>query len=280
MKIRINYLNDTSNADKNARPNRASESRRRGAVEDSDRAANPKQTESPVKEELKFSNILDSATKIQKNDSREDDCGEERRDDEKKDRLREKESADFAGGDGKSEKYESSSGGGQFGGQSGFGERGSVGNLHLGEVFAARSILHIADLERLISTIRAQSLLGGRREIILQMRRSVLEGLQVKIITDQAARVQIEFLAANEKVRAEIEKHSPELAKILRGRGINLETLKTAVRSDEESKNSSNSDALIEEIKAEKNSPVSFDETVLDNTFAEKPDEKGSIYQA
>lgn len=277
MKIRINYLNDTSNANKNDKTNWASESRRRNTVEDSDSAVQTKQTESPVKEELKFSNILASATKIQKNDSRDDEAGEERRDDEKKERLRDKESTDSAGGDSKSEKYDSSAGG-QFGGQSGFGERGNVGNLNLGEVFAARSILHIADLEKLISTIRSQTLLGGKREIILQMRRSVLEGLQVKITTDPSTKVQIEFLAANEKVRAEIEKHSTELAGILRGRGINLETLKTIVQGENE--NSSEQNSAVSETDFDKNSPITSAEDLSENTFAEKTDEKGNIYQA
>lgn len=277
MKIKVNYLNDTSNANKNDKPSWASESRRRTHLDESESAAKTKQTESPLKEEMKFASILTSAAKSTKTNQRDEDSSDNRREDEKKERLRDKESADSAASDGKTEKYDSS-GGGQYGGQGGFGERGNVGNLNLNEAFAARSILHIADLERLISTIRSQSLLGGKREMILQLRRSVLEGLQVKITTDPTSKVQIEFLAANEKVRSEVEKHSEELAGILRGRGINLETLKTTVRSDSEESNSSNSgdSSFIAEI----NNDSAESETLDDNTFGDSTEDKDTIYQA
>lgn len=279
MKIKVNYLNDTSNTNKNEKSNWTSESRSRTHFEESDSAAKTKQTESPLKEEMKFASLLTSAAKTNKPNQRDEDSGDNRRDDEKKERLREKESADSSVGDGKSEKYDSS-GGGQYGGQSGFGERGNVGNLNLSETFAARSILHIADLERLISTIRAQSQLGGKREIILQLKRSVLEGLQVKITTDPSTKVQIEFLAANEKIRSEIEKHSEELTGILRGRGINLETLKTTVRSDSGKEDSSDSDYAAPVSETTSGTGTVGGETSEDNTFIDTDDEKTAIYQA
>lgn len=279
MKIKVNYLNDTSNANKNDKPNWASETRRRTHLDESESASKNKQTESPLKEEMKFANILTSTAKLNKSNQRDEDSSDSRREDEKKERLRDKESADSAASDGKTEKYDSS-GGGQYGGQGGFGERGNIANLNLSEAFAARSILHIADLERLISTIRAQSQLGGRREIILQLKRSVLEGLQVKITTDPTTKVQIEFLAANEKVRSEVEKHSEELAGILRGRGINLETLKTTVRSDSDESSSSNSNesSVVSEISSD--SKKEENEILADNTFGDSTENKNTIYQA
>lgn len=278
MKVKINYLNDTSNASKNDKPNWASEARRRNHVDDSESAAKTKQTDSPLKEEMKFANLLNSAAKLQKPGQRDDDSSQERREDEKKERMREKESSESAAGDGKTEKYDSS-GSGQFGGQSGFGERGNVGHLNLNDAFAARSILHIADLERLISTIRSQALLGGKREIILQLRRSVLEGLQVKITTDPTTKVQIEFLAANETVRSEIEKHSEELAGILRGRGINLENLKTTVNSGGEEKGSSSNETSFV-LNVGKDSVTEESRLLDDNTFDDSPENKDTIYQA
>lgn len=278
MKIKVDYLNDTSNANKNDKPSWASEARRRTHLDESESAAKTKQTESPLKEEMKFANLLTSAAKLNKTNQQDDDSSDSRREDEKKERLRDKESSESVG-DGKTEKYDSS-GGGQYGGQGGFGERGNVGNLNLNESFAARSILHIADLERLISTIRSQSLLGGKREMILQLKRSVLDGLQVKITTDPTSKVQIEFLAANEKVRSEVEKHSEELAGILRGRGINLETLKTTVKSDSEENSSSDSESSssVSEIS---NDAVSIgSETLDDNTFGDSTESKDTIYQA
>lgn len=279
MKIKVNYLKDTSNADKNDKPNWASEARRRTHFDESESAAKTKQTESPFKEKMKFASLLTSAAKSTKTNQRDDNSSDSRREDEKKERLRDKESADSAARDGKTEKYDSS-GGGQYGGQSGFGERGNVGNINLNEAFAARSILHIADLERLISTIRSQSLLGDKREMILQLKRSALEGLKVRITTDPTAKVQIEFLAASEKVRSEIDKHSEELAGLLRGRGINLETLKTIVRSDSEDDSFSNSDNSFGLSEITSDSVSKEIESTEDNTFGDSAVDKNTIYQA
>lgn len=278
MKIKTNYLNEASNTNKNDKPNWVSESRRRNLADDSGVSQKLKQTDSPLKEEMKFANLLQSSAKAQKTNQSHDDSSQDRRDDEKKEKAREKESADNARGDGKTEKYDSSSGG-QFGGQSGFGDRGNINQLNLNDAFAARSILHIADLERLISTIRTQSALGGKREIIIQLKRSILEGLQVKVTTDPAAKVQIEFLAANEKVKTEIEKHSDELAGILRGRGINLDTMKTTVRSDSQSGEDSSADSSILAVDNNQ-SAKSDDDLLIDNTFDNSDDDKDTIYHA
>lgn len=278
MKIKVNYLNEASNADKKDKTNWAADARRHTSVDESESAAKTKQTDSPLKEEMKFASLLSSAAKTQKPNERDDDSSQDRRDDEKKERLREKESSESAAKDGKTEKYDSS-GNGQFGGQSGFGERGNIAQLSLSEVFAARSILHIADLERLILTIRSQTLLDGKREIILQLKRSVLEGLQVKITTDSTSKVQIEFLTANEKMRTEIEKNSIELASILRGRGINLETLKTSVSSDSKEKDSTSEETSpVSELNGESAEPEV--ELYGENTFEDSSENKGKIYQA
>jgi len=119
----------------------------------------------------------------------------------------------------------------------------------------------------------------------LQLKRSVLEGLQVKILTDPAARVQIEFLAANEKVRSQIESHSQELAEILRGRGINLGMLKTTVESSGGQQNGETSSF---EMQADgKISPESGnsgvlpnDELLADNTFNNRTETDGKFYNA
>ena len=56
----------------------------------------------------------------------------------------------------------------------------------------------------------------------------------MKITTGDAARVSVEFLAANENVRSQIENHSEELANILRGRGVNLQSLTTRLEADDQ----------------------------------------------
>lgn len=100
------------------------------------------------------------------------------------------------------------------------------------EAVGARSILHIADIERIVSTVRTQTLAGGVREVTLELRRSVLDGLRVKISLDGGGRVAAEFIAASERVRAQLDARSSELAEILRSRGINLASLRTTVSAD------------------------------------------------
>jgi hypothetical protein len=97
---------------------------------------------------------------------------------------------------------------------------------------AARAILHIADLERIVSTVRTQTLAGGVREVTVELRRSVLEGLKVKLSLDGAGRVSAEFIAASERVRAQLDARAGELAEILRSRGLNLSSLSTSVGAD------------------------------------------------
>ena len=93
----------------------------------------------------------------------------------------------------------------------------------------ARLILHIADLERIVSAVRTQALAGGVREVTLELRRSVLEGLRVKLSTDGAGRVTAEFLAASERVRAQVDARSSELAELMRSRGVNLAEVRSGV---------------------------------------------------
>lgn len=235
MKINTNYLKDNSDDNKNdRRANWVAQSRRQAVKNEETVAMKHRQAESPIKEETKFSGILESAVAPQKLKQTSDDAGEQRREDEKKDKknnaARDKDSADNAAVDNRIERN-SSQFGGSFGGNSGFG--GDVNqSVHLSENFAARSILHIADLERMISAVRKLTKLDGKREITLELRRSVMEGLKVKITTGDASQVQIEFIAANEKVRSQIENHSEELADILRGRGINLQSLRVSLNSE------------------------------------------------
>jgi hypothetical protein len=279
MKIKENYLHEALKADKNDKPSRNDEARRQNSVEHSDTANKFRQTDSPVKDEMKFANILQSSAKLQKNQQQED-SSEERRDDQKRDKkhaAHEKDSLETLAAEGKIEQFESF--GGQSGGQSGFGTGGNVGGLNLSDNFAARSILHIADLERLISTIRTQITLSGKREIILQLKRSVMDGLQVKIVTEQGAKVQIEFLAANEKMRSQIENHSEELAGILRGRGINLGSMSTLIAPDnqnDESPSDNKDKFQLESVKLSSHA----EDLSADNTFTNQTETDDRFYKA
>jgi hypothetical protein len=97
------------------------------------------------------------------------------------------------------------------------------------ETTPARSILHVADLERIVSSVRAQLVEGGRRVVTIELRRSVLEGLKVKLSADGAGRVTAEFIAASERLRSQIDARASELADLLRGRGVNLASLRASV---------------------------------------------------
>lgn len=270
MKINPSHRNDESEAKKNDRPNWQDEQRRRHLNGEADAATKYRQTESALKEETKFFSILEAAAKPQKIKQSGEDASREQSDDDQKDKqaaAREGDSETRGAGGDRVERNVSS-GGGQFGGSGGFGDGGVYQTANLNDNFAARSILHIADLERIISAVRTQTKIGGKREIQLELRRSVLEGLKVKITTDSAAQVQIEFLAANEKVRSQIENHSEELASILRGRGINLQSLRTMLDFNEAGKSPSPDDAgqVFSESKNTVNQSATDDSTG-ENTF-------------
>lgn len=269
MKINQSYWKENSDDKKSSRLSRAADARRQNTENEANAAAKHKQSESPIKEEMKFAGILKAANNPQKLKQTEEDSSQQRRDDDKKEKRRadgKKDASENPTNSDRIEQYNQSKGG-QFGG-GGFGAGGNINqSINLSENFAARSILHIADLERMISAIRTQSALGGKREIYLELKRSVLEGLKVKITIDPAARVQIEFLAANQKVRSQIESHSEELAEILRGRGINLQSLRTTIGAGTPENNSLQNDE-------NKTFPISDesanqpDNSNGDNTFA------------
>ena len=279
MKVKESYWHEAAKADKNRQSGRTNDPARRSqfSSEQASAANKNRQTDSPLKDEAKFAAILESSAKPQKNQRQEDSGDEQRRDDRRKEKKHaaEKDSAEqLLVSDGKTEKNESYGGQAGGGGQNSFGA--NIGQLNLSENFAARSILHIADLERLVSAVRSQINLGGRREIILQLKRSVLEGLQVKITTDPAARVQIEFLAASEKSRAKIAEHSGELREILSGRGVNIGSLSASLL-DSGGAHQRFSDAAENEIKKAEDAPENIDDD--GNTFSAPP-EDDKIYQA
>lgn len=115
----------------------------------------------------------------------------------------------------------------------GFEQRGQVREAgHSTEAAPARAILHIADLERLVAAVRTQLLSGGRQEVTLELHRSVLEGLRVRLTTDGQGRVNAEFIAASEKVRAQLDARAGDLNDLLRGRGVELASLRTTVAAD------------------------------------------------
>ena len=130
-------------------------------------------TESTASAERDFASVFDEV--VSRPEPREEESAEADR------RVsRESERAEDKGPTGRREEREGGSndaGGDGRGG--GFEHRASLRETAVAsEPTAARSILHVADLERIVSAVRSQVAEGGRHVVTIELRRSVLEGLQ------------------------------------------------------------------------------------------------------
>lgn len=106
---------------------------------------------------------------------------------------------------------------------------------------AARSILHVADLERIVSTIRTIETKNSQ-QVLISLKNSVLEGLQVKLTVDENGKLKAEFLALNEKIREQINSRKNELSEILKNRGIKFQELHVRTYSESEKQSAENVD--------------------------------------
>lgn len=168
-----------------------------------------------------FASVLEDVTRAAEHDDNE--SGEGERQDAKTSAHAERER--------EAKRREDRHDGGTGGG--GFEQRGQVRDAgHNSEAAPARAILHIADLERIVAAVRTQLLASGRQEVTLELHRSVLEGLRVRLTTDGQGRVNAEFIAASEKVRAQLDARAADLNDLLRGRGVELASLRTTVGAD------------------------------------------------
>jgi hypothetical protein len=178
--------------------------------------------------ERDFASVFDEV--VSRGERREDEAHEEG------DRRVSRET-ERAGREGEARLREEREGGSNNAGTEGRGGGGFEGRAALREVTpaadatSARAILHVADLERIVSAVRAQVVDGGRHVVTIELRRSVLEGLKVRLSTDGGRAVTAEFVAASEHVRSQIEARAGELAGLLRGRGVNLAALRTGVET-------------------------------------------------
>jgi hypothetical protein len=101
-----------------------------------------------------------------------------------------------------------------------------------------RPVLHNVDLNSIVTACHVQ-LSGGQHEVTLELSRSMLEGLRVKLTSDGAGRITADFLAATEGVKALLDGRSQELIDQLRARGINLAEFRSSVSADTNSRNDS-----------------------------------------
>lgn len=82
---------------------------------------------------------------------------------------------------------------------------------------AARSILHIADLERIVSTVRAETF-QNQKQVTIALKNSVLQGLQIKLTLTENGKVKAEFLALDKQIEKQLNQRKGELSEILKNR--------------------------------------------------------------
>ena len=139
----------------------------------------------------------------------------------------------------KRDSHSSNDGGGGFGQMSG-GVRETF--IASSDTINARAILHIADLERIVSVIRTKIQTGQQREVLIELKNSVLDGLKIRLTaTVEGNRVSAEFIAATERVKTQLDARLSDLSDLLRSRGVALDRLKTSLSSDQSNDERSNS---------------------------------------
>jgi hypothetical protein len=82
---------------------------------------------------------------------------------------------------------------------------------------AARSILHVADLERMVAFIRSETF-RDRKEILIALQNSILKGLNIRLSLRADGSLSAEFRSKDFSTRGKLEKRRSELEKILENR--------------------------------------------------------------
>jgi hypothetical protein len=98
----------------------------------------------------------------------------------------------------------------------------------------ARALLHVADLERIVSGVRSNSF-ADSKQVTIDLKNSVLDGLRVQLTLTEQGNLKAEFLALNEQIKKQLEARKNELQSILKDRSIKCSELKITVveRGDE-----------------------------------------------
>ncbi len=107
----------------------------------------------------------------------------------------------------------------------------------------ARSILHVADLERIVSAVRADSF-AAAKEVTIELKNSVLEGLRIHMKIAEGGELKVELLAFSDQVKKQIDARKAELESVLKDRSIKFDELKVKVALPEERQSNANSDDL------------------------------------
>jgi hypothetical protein len=106
----------------------------------------------------------------------------------------------------------------------------------------ARTFLQSVDFDRIVTACQVQLAHNGQPAVTLELSRSMLEGLKVKVSTDGSGRITTEFLAANEGIKSLLDARSAELIEQLRARGISTAEFKSSIAADSNNANQSSRD--------------------------------------
>lgn len=92
----------------------------------------------------------------------------------------------------------------------------------------ARAILHIADLERIVSAVRSESF-AGAKQVTIDLKNSVLDGLRIQITLTEQGNIKAEFIALNEQIKKQLDARKTELQSVLKDRSIKCSELTVSV---------------------------------------------------
>lgn len=92
----------------------------------------------------------------------------------------------------------------------------------------ARAMLHVADLERIVSAVRSDSFTGSK-QVTIELKNSVLDGLRIQLTLTEQGNLKAEFIALNEQIKKQLDARKNELQSVLKDRSIKCSELKITV---------------------------------------------------
>lgn len=102
---------------------------------------------------------------------------------------------------------------------------------------AARAILHVADLERIVSSVRTESF-QNTRQLTIALKNSIMQGLEIKLTIMEDGKLKAEFLALNEQIKKQLNMRKKELSEILKNRASIFSDIEITTKPQFEKKDS------------------------------------------
>lgn len=102
---------------------------------------------------------------------------------------------------------------------------------------AARAILHVADLERIVSSVRTESF-QNTRQLTIALKNSIMQGLEIKLTIMEDGKLKAEFLALNEQIKKQLNMRKKELSDILQNRASIFSDIEITTKQQPEKQDS------------------------------------------